>query len=684
MGLQTNLQGRIKNVPLAGHDTFNAVYEAISNSIHACEEVPTRDIQNGNIFLDLQRDGISPFFGSQNPSVISQSNNKDDSKITGFTIIDDGIGFTDSNFESFNILDTDRKADIGGRGVGRLLWLKVFKDVNIHSTFSENGKKFVRTFSFTKDNGIVPPDSNLKEVNKSPTLETIISLSDIIDVYAPFAQLSVKEIACGTLEHFLWYFIRDEGVPSITIRDGLTQISLNDLFNEYIINNFQKDEISVCGHKFNLAFAKARNDKSSYHSIFYCAANRPVKIENITNKIPGLFKKIQDEHGTFKLLCFASGKYLDDSVRPERTGFSFLENPISPTSTETQPSYSAITKEILNNISNRFSDLFSKNREIGRERIVNFVNDGVPKYKPIIQKYPDLLVDPDSKDKDVELLLHKAKATLEAEIISESEKLTMPDDGEPFEEYEKRMHECLSKVNVVSMAELAGYVSHRKIVLDFLSTCMGKVRAGKYEQEKVIHQLIMPMRTDSKQEEFSKTNLWLLDDRLAFFEYLASDLPLSSNPHLDSSDLSRPDILGLKIFDTPHLVNDTNTYSLASITVVEIKRPMQKDMNDDRNPIAQTLEYVEKIRNGKIMSPDGRYIDSILEAPAFCYILSDLTDAMKKHARHFGLNQTYDRNGFFGYNPNYKAYINVISFNGLIKSAIERNKAFFDKLNLKY
>ena len=46
------------------------------------------------------------------------------------------------------------------------------------------------------------------------------------------------------------------------------------------------------------------------------------------------------------------------------------------------------------------------------------------------------------------------------------------------------------------------------------------------------------------------------------------------------------------------------------------------------------------------------------------------------------VGMTADGMGFFGYNPNYKAYIEVISFNQLVKAAKERNRAFFDKLGL--
>jgi hypothetical protein len=45
-----------------------------------------------------------------------------------------------------------------------------------------------------------------------------------------------------------------------------------------------------------------------------------------------------------------------------------------------------------------------------------------------------------------------------------------------------------------------------------------------------------------------------------------------------------------------------------------------------------------------------------------------------------GLNVTPDGEGYFGYNQNYGAYIEVISYNKLLKDAKDRNKVLFDKL----
>ena len=46
------------------------------------------------------------------------------------------------------------------------------------------------------------------------------------------------------------------------------------------------------------------------------------------------------------------------------------------------------------------------------------------------------------------------------------------------------------------------------------------------------------------------------------------------------------------------------------------------------------------------------------------------------------LRETSDKQGYFGFNDNFKAYIEVISFDRLLNAARERNRAFFDKLGL--
>ena len=47
-----------------------------------------------------------------------------------------------------------------------------------------------------------------------------------------------------------------------------------------------------------------------------------------------------------------------------------------------------------------------------------------------------------------------------------------------------------------------------------------------------------------------------------------------------------------------------------------------------------------------------------------------------------GLVMTHDGMGYFGFLEPYKAYVEVMSYDRLTNAAIERNRAFFDKLGL--
>lgn len=55
---------------------------------------------------------------------------------------------------------------------------------------------------------------------------------------------------------------------------------------------------------------------------------------------------------------------------------------------------------------------------------------------------------------------------------------------------------------------------------------------------------------------------------------------------------------------------------------------------------------------------------------------------MEERCKQAGLNPAPDGLGYFGYNPNYKAYIEVNSFDRLLDMANQRNRAFFDRLGL--
>jgi len=307
-------------------------------------------------------------------------------------------------------------------------------------------------------------------------------------------------------------------------------------------------------------------------------------------------------------------------------------------------------------------------------------------YRPILERIPEekLIVDPNISDKELDLTLHKHLAEIEEELLAEGHNVMAPKEGELLSAYQARLHEYLKKAEDIKKSDLANYIFHRRVILELLENAIQKGTDGKYAREDLIHSLIMPMRVESNEIMPDSCNLWLIDERLAFHDYLASDKTLASMPITSSTETKEPDIVALNVFDNPILVSEGHKLPLASIIVVEIKRPMRNDASagEEKDPIEQAIGYLDRIRKGKIQTASARPIPNSMDIPGFCYVICDITPSIEKRCRLFGLTPTHDHLGYFGYNPNFKAYLEVISFDRLVNAAKERNKAFFDQLGL--
>jgi hypothetical protein len=332
----------------------------------------------------------------------------------------------------------------------------------------------------------------------------------------------------------------------------------------------------------------------------------------------------------------------------------------------------------------------SENKNKSRDRVDSFISNKAPKYRPILARIPEdkLMVDPGISDKELELALHKALTDIEEQLISDGHAIVngigIPKEDEEYLQYQAKLQEYLQKAEDLKKSDLANYVSHRRVILDLLDKAIQRDDKGKYAREDMIHRLIMPMRKDSSEVEFEGMNLWVLDERLTFHDYLASDKPVSSMPITDSKSTKEPDICALYVEDNPILVAEDQHPPFSSLTIVEFKRPMRNDMGkgEDKDPIEQCLVYLHKIRGGQVKTKRGRLLGNAEDIPAYCYIICDLTSSMVSRCRMRDLTQTSDGLGYFGYQKFYKAYIEVIGLDRLLNSAKQRNKAFFDQLGL--
>ena len=78
----------------------------------------------------------------------------------------------------------------------------------------------------------------------------------------------------------------------------------------------------------------------------------------------------------------------------------------------------------------------------------------------------------------------------------------------------------------------------------------------------------------------------------------------------------------------------------------------------------------------------GKAIRGINEGTAFhCYVVCDITEELEE--RIIGrLQKTPDGEGYFGYQQNPSAFIEILPYGKLLRDARKRNVVFFEKLGI--
>lgn len=184
------------------------------------------------------------------------------------------------------------------------------------------------------------------------------------------------------------------------------------------------------------------------------------------------------------------------------------------------------------------------------------------------------------------------------------------------------------------------------------------------------------MRRTSEEIEYETHNLWMVDERLSYCEYISSDIPFNN-------DLSeqRTDILFL---DKPVALSDQDNSGkeYESIVIIELKRPMRDDYKLGENPIDQLMGYQEKLASNSVTDKNGRPIKVGDSTQFYLYAVCDITDSLMKYTKRYGFHETLDKLGLYWYNDNARAYMEIISFDKLINDAEKRNRVLFDKLGI--
>lgn len=666
--------GKINNMKLAKSNALLPLFEAVINSLQAIEELP--DNSDSYIKIKLKRD-------LNQQTIESSELNRDGSfyPIQDIIIEDNGIGFNDNNFKSFQTSDSTYKMSRGGKGVGRFLWLKAFNTVSIESCYMDEGIHKYRSFMFSPSE---EPVSNVVDKIYGESNSTKVTLSSFLNPYKDSCSKKLETIALKIVEHSISYFILNT-CPRITIEDEFDIICLNDLFKNMICVNTDVSTFGVKDEKFTITHVKLFMKDEKKNRIHFCANNREVTRRDLSKFITNLVGCIKSEDvnaDEFIYSAYISGKVLDNNVNTERTGFNIVDG-----EEETLPEFITlkdIEKEAVNQVKEYLVDYLEPIKKEKIEKITNYINSKSPQYKTILKYKKEKLDDisPKISENDLEIELFKISQELNYEIKKEGNSILSKkiDDIKDLQEYKKEYSRFVEKENDIGKSSLAQYIIHRRVILELLQNGLALGNDSKYQLEEYVHNLIFPMRSVSDELDYEKHNMWIIDEKLAYHYYLASDLKLKQMEKLSVDSDDRPDIL---IMDNPVVLVNQESKPYNSVVIIEFKRPMRNDYNDDtNNPISQVIKYVKKIRSGRELDRNGRPITIGENTPFYLYIIADLTTKMIEEAEMANLTRTPDNMGFFGYNAvkDINAYIEIVSYDKLVEDAKKRNKILFDKL----
>ena len=469
-----------------------------------------------------------------------------------------------------------------------------------------------------------------------------------------------------------------KAVPAITLKDNRGEsFSLNDYFDKVYKDSLNQDPIDLKGRHYQL-YHMLLAQGADGHELHLCANNREVKSVDLYKKISNLEKgkKLPTEDGDVYYVGYLAGDFLDESINVERSEFEFEDLPVM--GDNRGASEEEIVDAAVEMIKVYLKTDLDKVGTEKRKQIDRLVQATRPQYRLLLNKRPEVYDDIPSglTDDKVDLELYRHQQLWEYETakqrrdIEEKVKQNATTDSgfQPlFDEYCRNIHE-------LSRAGLAEYVIRRKAIIDLLGKALEVEPSGSYSLESRIHSIICPMQVSSDEIKLDDMNLWLIDDRLAYHHYLASDKYLSKLPVLENGTQKRTDLI---VFDAA-LSYTAETDDINSITIVELKRPQRDDNEND--PVWQVLKYVRDIREGKIKKDNGRDFGDMSRVKFYCYVIGDLTPSMRDSAVGRGLRLTQDNEGYYGYNEGIGAYVEVISYNKLLKNARQRNQVFFDKL----
>lgn len=679
--MNVKAQDIIDSVDLSKQEALYPIFETVVNSVISLLRLG-RDDGSINVFIEREviKDIELDLFDKKVPPIKSVE------------IVDNGEGFTEANFNSFNAPFSKLNKRFGCKGIGRFTMLAMFRLIRVVSTYKEGDVWYRRKFAFDAEREMFYDIKGELDEKEEHEYQTKVKLIDCInEELKPYTAKNTEEIAIGIKNHCFIYYLCGQ-FPIVHIventEEGLKSVDVNGYFK--LESKDKEKDIYVRNQPFKLYIVKTpKENNRKYNYVSFCANSRTVGAKRDLSKIDSLFLYPITENGESVFLdIYVVSPYLDAHINNTRTKFKL---PDTNEGFEEDPNTDISIDEIMKRISVEVSALYDSFVQETKKKTVadaeEYIKTQAPQYRSFLMR-KDVLdrMPPHLSAEKKEEFFHKEMMMADKKL--EDKINAFIEQKEINDELISQMVKDMKEKSTFDMDKLTDYVMRRKAVLKLLGKMLDAQKDGSYALESVIHNLIFPMGLTNKEVNYQYHNLWLLDERFATFQFIASDKSIASFSGIKSS--LEPDIVMFNkesdFVDSRMSFGSRDAGEIESLVVFEFKRPgqtaHQKKKTDKAWDFSELIKkyFDDFLYRGKNKNYRGNTVNVYPTTPKFGYIIVDVIDP---ELERYNLEHEWKKTPFGTYykiQPGLNLHMETMTFQTLLRNAEKRMNPFFDHL----
>jgi hypothetical protein len=582
----------------------DVIREGVTNSIHAGADAIT---------VDLWFDRQPGLFGDDVRNVLDK-----------ITITDDGEGFTQDNLNYFDEICTGHKDDIGGKGVGRLAFLKYANRVEIRSQLDSELIEFRYTPDFTPDD--VQRDAS------SGRRETAITISELKEKINTQVTKLVNAM-CDDLRLLL--FLKKQAGRTIAIRftHNSEQPFPDDFtFSGEAIEAQKTRSFELQGEAFDCYLFRDEAPRKGIVAML-CADELCVEEYQISKRFD-----------ICRYLISITSDYLNRSSNIERQKLEIPKTVaeadlVSPISREAlMPRIHAECLAMINDAAEGDIEAF---------KLANI--DKLRKYYPFIQ---------------IDSLSGEAAMLDADEIVRTYRAQQARREDHLIEALEEGRSVAFDDISHLASDDLARFVVHRALVIDSLA------KMPRESAEEVLHTAIL--RKHSEGNDIRENNVWLVDDKFLSYSSIYSDETLARivrevGTETESKQKRKPDVAAFFSKDNEGHPN--------KLVIIEFKKP-GADIFENNKALVQCRLYASEL------------IDRIATVrEVFAFSIVEIDDEFYRDMKQTGFKDVFSLSERVLYNDfvvgssdEVPLHLYVMPAASLITDARARNRVFEEVL----